>query len=160
MKDSHILELIGLIQKNIILLNEISLFCQELGEKTGNPGEQNRTNALAVAGTIENYYTCSETIFLRICQLFENNLNPEKWHRHLLDKMNLEIPDIRPAILSDKSAALFDEILRFRHFKRYYFHLEYDWDRLDFLMKKVKELHAIFGSELNTFIQYLQKISG
>ena len=31
-------------------------------------------SALIVAGLLENYYTCLETIYLRISQSFENNL--------------------------------------------------------------------------------------
>ena len=37
-------------------------------------------SALIVAGLLENYYTCLETIFLRISQSFENNLNSARWH--------------------------------------------------------------------------------
>ena len=32
-------------------------------------------SALIVAGLVENYYTCLETIFVRISQFFENSLD-------------------------------------------------------------------------------------
>ena len=41
---------------------------------------------LIAAGLFENYYTCTETIFLRIAQFFENNLDKNRWHSHLLEK--------------------------------------------------------------------------
>lgn len=43
-------------------------------------------SALIVAGLLENYYTCLETIFLRISQSFENNLDPARWHNDLLQR--------------------------------------------------------------------------
>ena len=48
-------------------------------------------SALIVAGLLENYYTCLETILLRISQSFENNLDAARWHNDLLQKMTLEI---------------------------------------------------------------------
>ena len=37
-------------------------------------------SALIVAGLLENYYTCLETIYLRISQSFENKLDPARCH--------------------------------------------------------------------------------
>ena len=52
-------------------------------------------SALIIAGLLENYYTCLETIFLRISQHFENRLGSDRWHRDLLQKMTLEIKGVR-----------------------------------------------------------------
>ena len=93
-------------------------------------------SALIVAGLLENYYTCLETIFLRISQHFENRLDPSRWHNDLLQKMTLEIEGVRPAAVSEAAFSPLFELLKFRHFKRYYFELQYDWERLDFLVAK------------------------
>ena len=98
-------------------------------------------SALIIAGMLENYYTCLETIFVRISQFFENHLNPSRWHSDLLQKMTLNIPGIRTSAVSDESFSALHELLKFRHFKRYYSDLEYDWDRLDFLLLK---LHKVY----------------
>ena len=81
---------------------------------------------------LENYYTCLETIFLRISQSFENHLESARWHNDLLQKMTLETEGVRTAAVSDEAFPPLFELLKFRHFKRYYFELEYDWDRLDY----------------------------
>ena len=52
-------------------------------------------SALIIAGLLENYYTRAETIFLRISQYFENNLDAERWHSDLLQKMMLNIEGVR-----------------------------------------------------------------
>jgi len=44
----------------------------------GAPWE--KSTGLAAAGLLENYYTCAETIFVRISQFFENSLSKERWH--------------------------------------------------------------------------------
>ena len=50
------------------------------------------------------------------------------------------------------------ELLKFRHFKRYYFDLDYDWDRLDFLVRKVRQLHPSLGKSLARFVDFLQAV--
>ena len=60
-------------------------------------------SALIVAGLLENYYTCLETILLRISQSFENKLDPARWHNDLLQKMTLEIEGIRAAAVSEEA---------------------------------------------------------
>ena len=111
-------------------------------------------SALIVAGLLENYYTCLETIYLRISQSFENRLDPARWHNDLLQKMTLEIEGIRAAVVSDEAFSPLFELLKFRHFKRYYFDLEYDWDRLDFLLKKLRQVHPLVTRDLERFVRF------
>lgn len=82
---------------------------------------------MVVAEFMVDYYTCLETCFFRISQLFENHLSPDRWHADLLEKMTLSMPDIRVAVIPEPVAADLNELMKFRHFRRYYFELEYDW---------------------------------
>ena len=111
-------------------------------------------SALIVAGLLENYYTCLETIYLRISQSFENNLDPARWHNDLLQKMTLEIEGVRTAAVSEETFPPLFELLKFRHFKRYYFELEYDWDRLDFLVRKLRRVHPLAIRDLERFVRF------
>ncbi len=79
--------------------------------------------ALIIAGLIENYYICLETVFLRISQFFENTLDPERWHTDLLEKMTLHLEGVRLAAVSQANYPNLLELLKFRHFRRYYFEL-------------------------------------
>ena len=63
-------------------------------------------SALIVAGLLENYYTCLETIYLRISQSFENELDPARWHDDLLQKMTLQIEGVRTAAVSEDAFPL------------------------------------------------------
>ena len=111
-------------------------------------------SALIVAGLLENYYTCLETIFLRISQSFENKLDPARWHNDLLQKMTLEVEGVRTAAVSEETLSPLFELLKFRHFKRYYFELEYDWDRLDFLVTKLRQVHPLVTRDLERFVRF------
>ena len=69
--------------------------------------------------------------------------------------MTLEIEGVRAAALSGAAFPPLLELLRFRHFKRYYFELEYDWDRLDFLVAKVREAHPLVTRDLERFGRFM-----
>ncbi len=111
-------------------------------------------SALIVAGLLENYYTCLETIYLRISQSFENDLDPARWRNDLLQKMTLQIEGVRAAAVSEETLSPLFELLKFRHFKRYYFELEYDWDRLDFLVTKLRQVHPLVKRDLERFVRF------
>ena len=111
-------------------------------------------SALIVAGLLEHYYTCLETIYLRISQSFENRLDPARWHDDLLRKMTLEIEGVRAAAVSRETFSPLFELLKFRHFKRYYFELEYDRDRLDFLVTKLRKLHPPVTRDPERFVRF------
>ena len=111
-------------------------------------------SAFIVAGLLESYYTCLETIFLRISQSFDNNLDAARWHNDLLQKMTLEIDGVRTAAVSEETFSPLFELLKFRHLKRYYFELEYDWDRLDFLVTKLRQVHPLVARDLERFVRF------
>lgn len=117
-----------------------------------------RVSALIVAGLLENYYTCLETIYLRISQHFENDLGSDRWHQDLLRKMTLEIEGVRIAAVSEAAFPLLSELLRFRHFKRYYFELEYDWDKMDFLVTKLRQAHPLVMGDLERFGRFMSAL--
>jgi|SRR6056297_1180974 len=115
-------------------------------------------SAMVFSQIFIDYYTGIETFLFRTSQIFENSLEQEKWHKSLLNKMNLEIPGIRPAVICQQSFELLDEFLRFRHFRRYYFNLSYDWDKIQLLLKKYDELHPLLLSDLHKFIAFLNSL--
>ncbi|HDQ14885.1 MAG TPA: hypothetical protein ENN41_08750 [Sediminispirochaeta sp.] len=151
-------ELIGIIRKNLDILERMASSLGELYKKELPLIGRTDRSALMVAGLLENYYTRAETTFLRISQFFENNLDNEHWHRDLLEKMTLEIEGVRIPAVSQPNYSRLLELLKFRHFKRYYFEMEYDWDRLEFIKKKLEQAHPLLTSDLENFIDFLRAI--
>jgi hypothetical protein len=116
-----------------------------------------RAERIVVAQILENTYTAIETALLRISQGFDNALNPNRWHADLLDKMVLEKKGFRPRVLSDESHRLLTELMRFRHFKRYYLELDYDWEKLRFLLSVYRRCLPLVRGELSAFRQEIQR---
>ena len=115
--------------------------------------------AVLVAGLLENYYTCAETIFVRIARFFENNVSPDTWHKDLLERMALEIDDVRPRVVADETKRDLTELLRFRHFRRYYYGTAYDWDRLEELTARVARIHEPLLGELERFSDFVRSVA-
>lgn len=120
-------------------------------------GKTNRA-AVMIAAIIENYYTCLETIFLRISQYFENDLPKERWHKELLERMTLTIDEVRPAVISPKEYGQLQELMRFRHFKRYYFAFSYDWQRVEEMIQRIEIIHPAMKERIGAFQEYLRKL--
>jgi HepT-like protein len=146
------------INKTIEIIKQIEIFYKSFSQKEFTSIGRTEISAIVIAQIIENFYTAVETLFLRLSQFFENNLNREKWHKDLLDKMVLQIDGVRDAVISEQSFSELLELMRFRHFKRYYFELKYDWDKLDFLIKKLESQFVKIPDELKKFNLFLDKL--
>ncbi len=140
----------------ITLLNRN--FYNNFKQKEFKTLEKTTVSAMVLSQIITDFYTCVETYLFRVSQVFENNLRKEKWHKELLYKMALDIPNIRIAAISKQTMLLLDEILRFRHFRRYYFNFDYDWEKLEMIEKKYINVYDILNSDIQNFIDFLEKL--
>ncbi|MFA5205820.1 MAG: hypothetical protein WC708_15595, partial [Lentisphaeria bacterium] len=145
----------GEIRKTLQLLDKLDRFYREFQRHDLPKLGRGPSAAIVVAEILENVYTCAETLFMRISQAFENHLPPDRWHRELLARMTLRIDGLRENVLEDDTLACLLELMKFRHFRRYYFEFDYDWDRLDFLLKKYGALHSLLPRDLERFDQFL-----
>ena len=114
--------------------------------------------ALVVAGYLETYYTVLETFFVRVSGYFENNLPPARWHSALLENMTLQIEGLRARVVGERNLVRLRELLRFRHFRRYYVEMEYDWARIDFLLATLDGAHPTVLSDLDRFATFLCQV--
>ena len=117
------------------------------------------TSAIVIAELMANYYTCAETLFFRSSQFFENDLDANRWHTDLLDKMTLHIEGVRNPVVGEQTAKWLGELMKFRHFRRYYFELEYDWDKLDYLQKIFGKAHESLPGDLESFKDFLRQLN-
>ena len=153
-----ILTLKSEFNKGVSVLERICQFYDNYLKTEYKPQERKMDQAIVVSNLICSYYTCLETIFLRISQFFENALSKEKWRQESLQKMTLQIEGVRDAAISDNSYLALIELLRFRHFKRYYFELEYDWDKLEFIQKKLNQVKGTVTKDLDRFLVFLDRL--
>jgi hypothetical protein len=151
-------ELLGAIERQVSLLEGIFGAVEQAMEKDVTLIGRTANSAVMVAGLLDNYYTCLETAFVRISQYFENSLGPGKWHSELLEKMTLRMEGIRIPAVSRENYGNLVELMKFRHFRRYYFELQYDWHRIDFLVAKLRNAHPIVKQDMARFVHFLKGI--
>lgn len=72
--------------------------------------------------------------------------------------MTLQIGGVRKAVITDETYNLLLELLKFRHFKRYYFEFNYDWDKIDFIQKKFKQVDVNAEKDLGEFLVFLENL--
>lgn len=158
MKGTNPVVLLGELEKGNKVLSEMYTFFEKsLVEDVPKLG-RSRSAAVLLAGIIDNYYTGIETMFFRISQFFENSLSKDHWHSDLLQRMRISVKGERVEVIKETTFTYLDEIRRFRHFNRYYYNLDYDWDRIDFLIKKMEQVHLLVTDDINVFIHFLEEL--
>ncbi len=87
----------------------------ELGLADLDATAAGRTRQYAAAALLETFYTGVEKTLLRALRAFGWREEGPSWHRDALDAASLDVPDVRPPILSSTSRADLDRYLAFRH---------------------------------------------
>jgi len=115
---------------------------------------------LAVGAVLYSIYNAFEAYFLRVAKFFENNVDQLSWHRDLLDRMTLDIPGVRPALISDKGLAeRIDELRRFRHVFRNLYKTRLTGPKLRIVNEAAKGCYEDFLPLHETFIRWLGELA-
>jgi hypothetical protein len=109
----------------------------------------------ALGYTLNVLYTSMENYFRRISKYFENDLPSESWHKELIERMQLELPNIRPALLDRETALLCEELLGFRHIFRTFYDRRLDPERIRLIQKKIPDLFDKFAMAHKHYIEKL-----
>jgi len=140
--------------KNIEKLkSEFEFFIPSIGEK--GPDIYQR----AVVGYyLHNFYNASENIFLNIAVAFENNIDPQEWHKSILKRMKFEIEGIRPRVISDSLYKTLDDFRAFRHIFRHMYSFELDWEKEKIVADKFQRAVNEFNKEITQFINFIRNL--
>ena len=108
---------------------------------------------------LHDVYSGFERIFRQIAATVDGNVpsNPE-WHRELLEQMGLDLPKIRPPVLTSNSIEVLDEYLRFRHVVRNVYTFSFDHERIDRLVRGLGSAFNQIRQELLAFASFLEKV--
>lgn len=110
----------------------------------------------SVALNLHSFYNGLERVF----SVISRQLDPvfpsgDRWHLDLLEQMNREILEGRPAVLSSKTTVLLSEFLAFRHVIRSIYAFELDEERLGYLIELLPEALSSVKGELESFCRLL-----
>jgi hypothetical protein len=115
----------------------------------------------ALGFTLHSAYGVLENYFLRISKFFENDLPADRWQKSLVEKMALEIPGVRPALLAEepsKRRAL--ELLKFRHLFRNMYGEDLDAVKTAAVQRAADEFAELFSKSHVNFVEKLCAIAG
>jgi hypothetical protein len=105
---------------------------------------------------LHDFYTGLERILERVAAELEGGLPAGSgWHRRLLEAAALDLPGVRPPVLSASSAVDLDEFLRFRHLFRNLYGFELQWPRLLPLLSRVPAVWRSVERDLDRFLRFL-----
>lgn len=111
-----------------------------------------------VALNLHGFYSGIERIFERIAATVDGNVpTAANWHQELLSQMSMEIPQVRPAVISDEVRDMLEDYRGFRHVVRnvYTFHL--NPEKMERLMAMVDTVLERLTAELTAFAEFLRE---
>jgi hypothetical protein len=145
------------------IINEIEklkqLHDQHLADFPETPeNEPTNVEKAAIGYTLHNFYNGCENIFRAVSEYYENNLNSPRYHRDLLERMTLDIPKIRPRLISDRLFVDLDDFLAFRHKFRHLYSFEIEWEKEKQVLDKYNSTHKKMLRELQQFLELLDRL--
>ena len=109
---------------------------------------------------LSGIYSTFEDIFVKVAREFENKVeDPTQWPRELLNRMALEIEEVRPALISKQSKDCLDELRRFRHVFRFSYAFELDWERMLIVAKRWTKNSKPIRQDMERFIDNLDELA-
>ena len=130
----------------------------EAGEGTRRFSDQQAHFLNSLALNLHSFYNGLERIFETISRRLDPTFpSGERWHRDLLEQMGQEIPEVRPAVLSDESVEKLDEFLAFRHSVRNLYTFNLEIERLYELLERLPDAWQNARSDIEEFRSLLQQ---
>lgn len=114
----------------------------------------------SAALNLHDFYSALERIFTQIASTLDQSTpaGPD-WHRELLRQMTLEIPGLRPPVLSLASIAAIDEYLRFRHVVRHNYAFQLEPNRVESLAAHLRPVFHDVSNDLEAFAAFLDALA-
>ena len=108
---------------------------------------------------LHDIYSGFERVFKQIASIVDGNVpSGADWHRELLEQMGLDLPKVRPPVLTSDSIQQLDEYLRFRHVVRNVYTFSFDPERIGRLVKELGPVFDRVRQELLAFANFLEKV--
>lgn len=153
----------------LVLASRIRLEMEDLGRVVTRAERASRTlNKVvedsdlyidAAALNLHDFYTGLERIFHQIAAIVDASVpSGREWHRDLLRQMCIEIPDVRPNVLSIDTCTALDEFMRFRHVVRNVYAFQLDSERISRLIREARTVLGRVEIELGDFAKFLEQV--
>ncbi len=118
--------------------------------KEGGSASQEKVESIGY--WLHNLYCAYEDLFKLTTGFWENSIDfADDYHIRLLKRMVMDIEGIRPALLSEESYKLLNDLRGFRHVFRHAYSFGLDTERVLLLFRKVLDSRSSVGGDLKRF---------
>ena len=159
MGENHFSIITAEIKQELVFLKELTKECNQFYEL--NKNMINSSTTLRVLGSIlHDFYTCIENVFRKIAINIEDELPTDPaWHSTLLNRMNLNIPNIRKHVIDDDLKDILYDFLRFRHIFRNIYGFKLNWGKMGHLVESIENTQRQVNKQITDFLEFLNKIN-
>ena len=110
----------------------------------------------AAAFSLQNFYMGTERIFEEVAKQIDRSLpSGGSSHRALLEQMSLEIPNIRPAVISANTLERLHDYRGFRHVAIHLYAFELHSDRISVLVDMLMDSWMLLSRDVEFFCVFL-----
>jgi hypothetical protein len=115
----------------------------------------------SVALNLHSFYSGLERLFELIARHVDSSVpDGSTWHQDLLYQMSRDVPNVRPAVISQNSRQSLGEFRRFRHLVRNVYATNLVPDKITGLMSTLPVLWPDLKAELMAFCNFMQALEG
>lgn len=151
-------ELVERIRGELVDLERVVQRAERLWPQAQILGDQN-AYLDSVALNLHGFYSGIERLFELIARQVDRALpTGETWHRDLVQQMAQDLPEVRPAVISQASALVLDKFRRFRHLVRNVYTTNLTPDKMEELMIALPEAWLRLRAELLAFADFLSAL--
>jgi hypothetical protein len=112
-----------------------------------------------VALNLHGFYSGLERIFERIALAIDGSVpSGINWHRELLNQMAIEIPDVRPAVISSELEDNLEEYRGFRHVVRNVYSYRLNPEKIEGLVVRLKTVLEKAEIDIKGFANFLRSV--
>ena len=112
------------------------------------------------ASIFHDFYCGAERIFKKIAAELNGGVPAgESWHQELLNDMKLDLPRLRPAVISTETHKLLLDFLSFRHKFRNIYGFELELDKVADIERKFPKVHTEFKADLEKFLIFVDGLA-
>lgn len=111
-----------------------------------------------VALNLHGFYSGLEKIFEKIAATVDGSVpTAANWHQELLNQMSMEIPQVRPAVISEELRDMLEDYRGFRHVVRNVYTYHLNPEKMERLIAKIDSVLKKLTSEVSAFATFLQE---
>ena len=122
-------------------------------------GEPSGPIVRAIASILHDFYGGVERLFRRVAEGMDGEIpRGENWHIELLQRMTVEVPEVRPVVVSTSLVEDLEGYLRFRHVFRNTYGYQLRWGKFSHLATAMAETLRRFEDEMAVFIECLRDL--